>query len=54
MSDDPRGDADTIEWAAAEAAARGSELRIVHTFRWPRVLDPFGNLTVDLRGPRSR
>ena len=48
MSDDPRGDADTIEWAAAEAAARGSELRIVHTFRWPRVLDPFGRTTASV------
>jgi hypothetical protein len=49
LVDNARGDADTLEWAAAEAAARGSELRIVHAFRWPRVFDPFGNLTVDLR-----
>ncbi|WUJ70217.1 universal stress protein [Kribbella soli] len=40
---------DALEWAAAEAAARQSELRIVHAFRWARVLDPFGNTTVDPR-----
>ncbi len=49
LVDNPRADADTLDWAAAEAAARGSELRIVHAFRWPHLLDPFGNLTVDLR-----
>ncbi|MFG1820659.1 universal stress protein [Kribbella sp. NPDC049174] len=41
-------DLESLEWAAAEAAARGSELRIVHAFRWPRTIDPFGNSTVDL------
>ncbi|TCO51314.1 hypothetical protein EV646_101297 [Kribbella antiqua] len=46
---DPRGsDGDALEWAAAEAAARASELRIVYAFRWPRLLDPLGNPTVDL------
>jgi len=40
---------DAVEWAAAEAAARHSELRIVHAFPWARVLDPFGNATVDPR-----
>jgi nucleotide-binding universal stress UspA family protein len=40
---------DAVEWAAAEAAARHSELRIVHAFHWARVLDPFGNATVDPR-----
>ncbi|MFI7063740.1 universal stress protein [Kribbella sp. NPDC050124] len=40
--------ADALDWAAAEAAARGSELRIVHAFRWPRVFDPFGTSMVDL------
>ncbi|WP_328520302.1 universal stress protein [Kribbella sp. NBC_00359] len=49
LVDSVRGDADTLEWAAAEAAARGSELRIVHAFRWPHVFDPFGNLSVDLQ-----
>jgi nucleotide-binding universal stress UspA family protein len=47
---DARGtDLDALEWAAAEAAARGSELRIVHALQWPRLLDPVGNPTVDLR-----
>ncbi len=41
-------DTDSLEWAAAEAAARGSELRIVYAFRWPRIVDPAGNPTVDL------
>jgi hypothetical protein len=49
LVDDLLSDADTIDWAAAEAAARGSELRIVHAFRWPYALDPFGNLAVDPR-----
>jgi nucleotide-binding universal stress UspA family protein len=49
LVDDPGSDADTIDWAAAEAVARGSELRIVHAFRWPYALDPFGNLAVDPR-----
>ena len=40
---------DAVEWAAAEAAARHSELRIVHASPWARVLDPFGNATVDPR-----
>ncbi|MER7251296.1 universal stress protein [Kribbella sp. NPDC000426] len=40
---------DAVEWAAAEAAARQSELRIVHAFQWVRVLDPFGHTTVDPR-----
>jgi hypothetical protein len=47
LVEDPDSDADTIDWAAAEAVARGSELRIVHAFRWPYALDPFGNLYVD-------
>jgi nucleotide-binding universal stress UspA family protein len=47
---DERGtDEDTLDWAAAEAAERGSELRIVYAFRWPRVPDPLGNMTVDVR-----
>lgn len=48
LVDDPRTDGDALEWAAAEAAARDSELRIVHPFRWPHVLDPTGNAAVDL------
>lgn len=40
---------DTLEWAAAEAAARSAELRIVHAFRRPHLLDPLGELTVDER-----
>jgi nucleotide-binding universal stress UspA family protein len=47
---DARGsDRDVLEWAAAEAAARGSALRIVYALQWPRLLDPLGNPTVDLR-----
>ncbi|TDW21997.1 universal stress protein [Kribbella kalugense] len=47
---DERGaEPDALDWAAAEAAERGSELRIVHAFRWPRVSDPLGNSTIDLR-----
>jgi nucleotide-binding universal stress UspA family protein len=40
---------DTLEGAAAEAAARGVELRIVHAFRWPYLFDPLGELTLDER-----
>ena len=40
---------DTLEWAAAEAATRGAELRIVYAFRWQHLLDAAGNLAVDLR-----
>lgn len=47
---DARGsDKDALEWAAAEAAARGSALRIVYALQWPRLLDPMGNPTVDLQ-----
>jgi nucleotide-binding universal stress UspA family protein len=47
---DARGsDRDALEWAAAEAAARGSALRIVYALQWPRMLDPVGNPTIDLR-----
>ncbi|WP_433158131.1 universal stress protein [Kribbella sp. CA-247076] len=46
-------DAGTLEWAAAEAAARGSTLRIVYAFRWPRIVDPLGNATVDLRAQEA-
>jgi nucleotide-binding universal stress UspA family protein len=53
LVDDSRADADAIEWAAAEAAIRGSELRIVHAFRWPWALDAVGNLTVDARYYRA-
>ncbi|HWD81931.1 MAG TPA: universal stress protein [Kribbella sp.] len=40
---------DTLEWAAAEAAARGAELRVVYAFRWPYLLDALGELTVEER-----
>jgi nucleotide-binding universal stress UspA family protein len=33
---------DALGWAAAEAAARRAELRIVHAFRLAQVFDPFG------------
>jgi nucleotide-binding universal stress UspA family protein len=45
----PGSDLDALDWAAAEAAARGSALRIVHALQWPRMLDPLGNPAVDLR-----
>ena len=47
LVDELGADDDALAWAAAEAAARGSELRIVHAFRWPRALDPLGSLAVD-------
>jgi nucleotide-binding universal stress UspA family protein len=53
LVDDPRSDGDAIEWAAAEAAIRGSDLRIVHAFRWPYALDPIGDLVVDPRYYRA-
>ena len=49
LVDDLSADRYALVWAAAEAAARDAELRIVHTFRWLRILDPVGNPTVDLR-----
>ncbi|MFI6674183.1 universal stress protein [Kribbella sp. NPDC050470] len=39
---------EALEWAAAEADARRSELRIVYALRWPRLLDPLGDTTIDL------
>lgn len=43
-------DRDALDWAAAEAAARGSELQLVYAFRWPpQLLDPLANSAVDLR-----
>ncbi|GAA1133353.1 hypothetical protein GCM10009630_34400 [Kribbella jejuensis] len=50
LIDNPRIDNDALEWAAAEAAARGSDLRIVYAFPWTYLLDPGGNVTVELRG----
>jgi nucleotide-binding universal stress UspA family protein len=35
-----------VEWAAAEAAARGSELRVVHAERLRRAVDPSGLVPV--------
>ena len=33
---------DALDWAAAEAAARHSPLRVVHVVTWPAVVDPSG------------
>ncbi|MEV5967057.1 universal stress protein [Kribbella sp. NPDC051952] len=41
-------DKDAVEWAAAEAAARGSALQIVYALQWPRLLDPLGMPATDL------
>jgi nucleotide-binding universal stress UspA family protein len=49
LVDAPGADRDALEWAAAEAAARGSALRIVYALQWPRMLDPLGNPTMDLQ-----
>lgn len=38
---------DALEWAAAEAAARSVELRVVYAFRRPYLLDVLGELTVE-------
>ena len=47
---DARGsDTAALEWAAAEAAARESALRIVFALQRPLLLDPLGNPVVDLR-----
>lgn len=48
LVDEWGADEDALDWAAAEAAARGSELRLIQAFRWPRILDPLGYATVDL------
>jgi hypothetical protein len=48
LVDGGESDLESLEWAAAEAAARGSELRIMHAFRWPRIIDPLGSGTVYL------
>ncbi len=40
VDDDTSGNA--VDWAAAEAATRGSHLRIVHAFRPPLPADPYG------------
>lgn len=53
LVDEHTTDVEALEWAAAEAAARGSELRIVYAFRFPRLLDPVGNPTVDLQSRES-
>lgn len=40
---DDRGSAgDALDWAAAEAAARGCPLRVVHAFQPPLPADPYG------------
>jgi nucleotide-binding universal stress UspA family protein len=33
---------DALDWGAAEAAARGTDLRIIHVFRWPLAVDSSG------------
>ena len=33
---------DALDWATAEAAARGCRLRIVHAFRPSLLVDPYG------------
>ncbi|TQN43571.1 universal stress protein family protein [Blastococcus colisei] len=38
----PTASEDALDWAAAEAAARGLSLRLVHPFRTPLPVDPFG------------
>ncbi|MFG1625180.1 universal stress protein [Kribbella sp. NPDC049227] len=53
LVDEHTTDVEALEWATAEAAARGSELRIVYAFRFPRLLDPVGNPTVDLQTRES-
>ncbi|GAA1566152.1 MULTISPECIES: universal stress protein [Kribbella] len=40
---------DTLDWAAAEAAARSAELRVVYAFPWTHPLDAFDELSVDER-----
>jgi nucleotide-binding universal stress UspA family protein len=40
--DDTGSADDALEWAAAEAAARGCRLRIVHAFQPPAPADPYG------------
>jgi nucleotide-binding universal stress UspA family protein len=35
---------DALDWAAAEAAARGSDLSIIHVFSWPFIVDASGLL----------
>ena len=49
LVDDAHAGREVVEWAAAEAGARQSELRIVHAFRWPQAVDRFGNATVEAR-----
>lgn len=43
-----------LEWAAAEAAARGSALRIVHAYTWSAFpIDAFGGLMLVHRDPQA-
>jgi nucleotide-binding universal stress UspA family protein len=44
----PGSDIDALEWAAAEAAARGSAVQIVYALQWPRLMDPLGIPAPDL------
>ncbi|MFC7615700.1 universal stress protein [Actinokineospora soli] len=52
-----------VGWAAREAAARGTGLRVVHAFIWPMLhvplgpathADPGGGLRADARASRRR
>ncbi len=43
--DDDTTSGDAVDWAAAEAATRGCHLRIVHAFRPPLPVDPYGYVT---------
>ncbi len=41
---------DALDWAAAEAASRGSALRIAHAIDWPRLtIDPLGGVSQNWR-----
>lgn len=42
VSVDPSGSTSTVEWAAAEAAARGCDLNVVHTYTPALTPDVFG------------
>lgn len=42
---------DALDWAAAEAAARQTVLRIVHVFSWPLAVDPICGANVAVGDP---
>jgi len=44
-----------LDWAAAEASAHHSDLRIMHAISWPRwSIDPLGELALDCRNTDAR